>query len=99
VNRVFTNKAWAEVTLHDVKGRDAESGFRCFVKGAYGGLKKLKGTMQLQYFNTGGYNSCIYAYDSDVLYSYCLPAFFNSGFLYNFSRQYGVFKMLSLWFR
>ncbi|HUP11814.1 MAG TPA: hypothetical protein VM187_06370, partial [Niastella sp.] len=59
----------------------------------------LKGNLRLQYFNTDGYNSRIYAYESDVLYSFSIPAFFNTGFRYYFNLQYDVFKKLSVWLR
>jgi hypothetical protein len=92
-------KARSEVVLYNRKSNDAETGFLIYVEGAYGGLKKLKGAMRLQYFNTGGYNSRIYAYESDVLYSYSVPAFFNRGVRYYFNLQYDVFKQCSVWVR
>jgi len=99
VNPALTLKARSEVVLYDLKNSDAEKGFLFYLETLYGGLKKWKGNVRLQYFNTDGYNSRIYAYESDVLYSYSIPAFFNSGFRYYFNLQYHVFKHLSLWLR
>ena len=55
--------------------------------------------MRLQYFETDGYNSRIYAYESDVLYSYSIPAFFDKGFRYYLNLNYDLTKKLSCWVR
>ncbi len=99
VSRSMTLKGRSEVMLYDLNGADSERGFLVFVETAHGVLKKLKGSVRLQYFDTDGYNSRIYAYESDVLYSYSVPAFFDTGFRYYFNLQYDVFKKLSVWLR
>jgi hypothetical protein len=53
----------------------------------------------LQYFETGGYNSRIYAYENDVLYSYSIPAFFDKGYRYYFNINYDLKRNLSIWVR
>lgn len=98
-NPFLTLKARSEVLLYAIKSSDAETGFLFYAEAGYGGLKKLKGNIRLQYFSTGGYNSRIYAYESDVLYSYSIPAFFNRGVRYYFNLQYDVFKRFSVWLR
>jgi hypothetical protein len=85
--------------LYNLKEPDGERGFLIYAEAGYGGLKKLRTHMRLQYFNTGGYNSRIYAYESDVLYSYSIPAFFNKGVRYYFNLQYDVLKSFSAWLR
>jgi DNA uptake protein ComE-like DNA-binding protein len=99
VSRSLTFKSRGEVMLYDVNGNDSEEGYLIFFETAYGVLKKLKGNVRLQYFDTDGYNSRIYAYESDVLYSYSVPAFFDTGFRYYFNLQYDVFKKGSVWLR
>lgn len=42
----------------------------------------VSATMRLQYFETDDYDSRIYAYENDVLYSYSIPGFFNKGYRY-----------------
>jgi len=42
----------------------------------------LHGSLRLQYFETNGYNSRIYAYERDLLYSASIPAFFDKGLRY-----------------
>lgn len=99
VNRSVTLKGRGEVMLYDLNGTDSERGFLVFVESAYGVLKKLRSSVRLQYFSTDGYNSRIYAYESDVLYSYSVPPFFDTGFRYYFNLQYDVFKKASVWLR
>jgi len=99
MNRSLTFKARAEATFYNPKSSDSEKGVLFFAETIYGGLKKLKGAVRLQYFKTDGYNSRIYAYETDVLYSYSTPAFSNAGFRYYFNLQYDVFKKASVWFR
>jgi hypothetical protein len=53
----------------------------------------------LQYFDTQGFDSRIYTYENDVLYSFSIPAFFNKGYRYYININYDVNKKLSFWLR
>jgi hypothetical protein len=66
---------------------------------AYEPFIKLKGNIRLQYFETDSYNSRIYAYENDVLYSFSIPAFFDKGFRYYFNASYVAGKQLTFWLR
>lgn len=55
--------------------------------------------MRLQYFETGSYNSRLYAYENDVLYSYSIPVFSDKGIRYYLSYNYDLTKKISFWFR
>jgi hypothetical protein len=99
VRSSFSIKARSELMLYNPNGAGAETGFLIYAEAGYDGLKKLKPAVRLQYFNTGGYNSRIYAYERDVLYSYSIPAFFNKGVRYYFNLQYHAFKSFSAWLR
>jgi hypothetical protein len=57
------------------------------------------GVIRLQYFETAGYNSRIYAYENDVLYSYSIPALFDKGFRYYLTLSYKVGKNFTCWIR
>ncbi|MDQ3552116.1 MAG: helix-hairpin-helix domain-containing protein, partial [Bacteroidota bacterium] len=45
------------------------------------------------------YNSRIYAYESDVLYSYSIPPFYDKGFRYYFNINYDLSRSFSCWLR
>ena len=55
--------------------------------------------MRLQYFETDGYDSRLYAYENDVLYSFSIPVFYDKGYRYYLNVNYDVNKRLSCWFR
>jgi hypothetical protein len=94
-----TLKSRAESIWYFTERRKAEKGFLFYVESVHEVLKKLKAHLRLQYFDTDGYNSRIYAYESDVLYNYSTPAFFNTGLRYYVNLQCNVTKGLSVWFR
>ena len=81
------------------KGRDKQEGFLSYVEVAGNVMSKINGNLRLQYFETGSYDSRIYTYESDVLYSYSIPAFYDKDFRYYINTSYSPFKNLTLWMR
>ena len=55
--------------------------------------------MSLQYFETDSYNSRMYAYEDDILYSFSIPVFYGKGYRYYFNIKYDINKKLSFWMR
>lgn len=62
-------------------------------------LKPVSAVFRLQYVETDGYDARLYAYESDVLYSYSNPAFYNRGYRYGFTLQYDINKKIACWLR
>ena len=56
----------------------------------------FRGNMRLQYFETDSYNSRVYAFENDVLYSYSIPAFYNKGLHWYFNGRI-AFKKIQYW--
>lgn len=77
---------------------NAEQGFLGYIEGTYR-KQKWSSNLRLQYFETNSYNSRIYTYESDVLYSFSIPAFFDKGFRYYLNLEYSLTKKLKGWFR
>ena len=50
-------------------------------------------------FNTSSYNTRIYAFESDVLYSFSIPAYFNKGTRYYIGMRYKVMRGVDIWLR
>src|SRR5690606_16676514 len=50
--------------------------------------KYLSGNIRLQYFETGGYDSRLYAFENDLLFSQTIPSFFDSGIRYYLNLKY-----------
>jgi len=89
-----------ELMWYDNNGVNKENGFLTFFDFIYKPLlTPYSGVLRLQYFETDGYNSRIYAYENDVLYSYSIPAFFDKGFRYYLTVNYDIGKKLSFWLR
>jgi hypothetical protein len=78
----------------------SEQGFLTYFDFGY----KPKGTQlslntRLQYFETDGFYSRLYAYESDVLYSYSIPQFIGKGLRYYINLNYDVTKKMQVWLR
>lgn len=100
INRAFSLRNRVEVLWYNKNGEKKESGFLTFMDFIYKPLlTKYAGVLRLQYFETDSYNSRIYAYENDVLYSYSIPAFSDKGFRYYLSLNYDISKKLSIWLR
>ncbi|MEO8771438.1 MAG: helix-hairpin-helix domain-containing protein [Ferruginibacter sp.] len=87
-----------ELVWFDRKGSAAEEGFLIYADIFYKILRKpLSFNMRLQYFQTDGYNSRLYAYESDVLYYFSIPVFYDKGYRYYFNINYDITRKLSVW--
>jgi hypothetical protein len=82
------------------KGDERSNGFLTFFDFIYKPLMKpFSGNIRLQYFETDDYDSRIYAYENDVLYSYSIPVFYDKGYRYYINLNYDLSKKISIWFR
>ena len=61
--------------------------------------KSWSGSFRVQYFETDGYDSRVYAYENDLLYSYSIPAFYGKGHRYYINLQFDLIKNLTFWIR
>jgi hypothetical protein len=100
LNPTITFRSRVEALWFDRKSEEAESGFLMYADVIFKpALKPFSGNMRLQYFETDSYNSRLYAYENDVLYSYSIPVFYETGYRYYLNLNYDVNKKLSLWAR
>ncbi len=100
LNPSITLRNRTELLWYDNRGVNKETGFISYVDFLYKPmLAPYSGVLRLQYFETEGYNSRIYAYENDVLYGYSIPAFFDKGFRYYLTLNYDLTKKLSFWLR
>jgi len=89
-----------ELLWYDKNGENAETGFLTFFDIIYKPmLKNYSGNVRIQYFETDGYDSRIYAYENDVLFYYSIPAFFNKGYRYYLNVNYDLDSRISLWLK
>ena len=100
INPSFTIRSRTEILWYDKKDVNEELGFLSFADVIYKPLlKKYSANARLQYFETDGYNSRIYAYENDVLFYYSIPAFFHKGFRYYFNFNYDLNAKISFWLK
>ena len=100
LNPTFTFRSRAEAVWFDNRGDAAETGFLLYADIIYKPpFKPFEANMRLQYFETDGYNSRLYAYENDVLYSFSIPVFYDKGYRYYINANYNVTKKLTIWLR
>jgi DNA uptake protein ComE-like DNA-binding protein len=98
VSKQFTVRSRTEMVWFDKKGRAAEQGFLIYADVIYKPMMKpLSANIRLQYFETDGYNSRLYAYESDVLYSFSIPVFYDKGYRYYLNLNYDLTRKITLW--
>lgn len=100
VSPVITLRQRLDAMWYDVKGPRESKGFLSFFDVFYKPvLKPFSANLRLQYFETDGFDSRIYAFENDVLYGFSIPAFFNKGFRYYTNINYDFSKKFSVWIR
>lgn len=98
VSAKWTFRGRVELVWYNRGGVEAESGFLGLLDLLYKPLMKpWSGGLRLQYGETDGYNSRIYAYENDVLYNYSIPAFSGKGFRYYINVQLDAGDRLTIW--
>ena len=89
-----TLKNRVELLWYDRKGPDAEQGFLAYVDGFFKPLlKRWGGNLRLQYFETNGFNSRLYAYESDLPYSFSIPFYYDKGLRYYFNINWDASRI------
>ncbi|MEO7394811.1 MAG: hypothetical protein ABIU11_07680, partial [Chitinophagaceae bacterium] len=100
LNTSFTLRNRVELLWYYNSTAIKEAGFLTFMDVIYKPLlKNYSGVLRVQYFETDSYNSRIYAYENDVLYSYSIPAFSDKGFRYYLNFNYDINRKVSIWMR
>jgi hypothetical protein len=94
----WTIRSRVELSWYSVSGAGSETGFLGLLDLLYRPMMKpWSGGLRLQYGETDGYNSRIYAYENDVLYSYAIPAFSGKGYRYYINVQLKAGEQFTFW--
>ncbi len=62
-------------------------------------LSKISGNCRFAIFNTPGFNSRLYAFENDVLYSYSVPAYQNKGLRFYLNARFKVNRTADVWLK
>ena len=87
-----------ELVWNNHQTKNKSEGFLGYMEGKYD-RKKLATIFRLQYFETTNYDSRIYVYESDVLYGFSVPAFYDKGLRYCFNIHYRLTRNFECWLR
>jgi len=60
---------------------------------------KFSGNIRFAVFETSGFNTRIYAYENDVLYSYSVPAYQGKGIRFYINGRFNLSRKTDLWIR
>ncbi len=100
LNSTWQIKQRVELTFFDNKGPRKSTGYSIYTDINYKPIMKpLALNMRIQYFDIDDYNSRIYAYENDVLYSFSIPLFYDKGFRYYTNINYDISKKITIWLR
>lgn len=100
LNREWEIRARTEMSWYREQGRREEEGFLMYYDLLYHPMMRpYSGGIRLQYFDTDGYDSRIYAYENDVPYQYAIPGFYDRGYRFYLNLGYDLTRKLSCWFR
>ena len=98
LSQSVTLRSRIELVLYDRNKPDEQNGFLTFCDLFYRPLlKRFSGNIRLQYFETDDYDSRIYAYENDVLYSYSVPAFSDQGYRYYINLNFDLKGRIRIW--
>ncbi len=89
-----------EFTNYIKENEKNEMGFMAYQDVIYKPLSStFSGNVRFAVFNTASYDSRVYAYESDVLYAYSLPAYANKGMRFYGNIRYKISPKIDVWFR
>jgi len=75
-----------------------ENGYMVFQDLQYSPLNfPLNLSLRGAWFNTDSYNSRIYAYENDLLFTFAVPAYYDKGFRTYLNLKYQIAEQLELW--
>jgi hypothetical protein len=101
VSKEVTLRSRVEALWYDVHEEDrSQQGFLTYFEGRYKPFKKKYAfNARVQFFDTDGFDSRLYAFENDVFYSFSIPQFAGKGLRYYLNVDCDVTKKITVWFR
>ena len=95
LSNAFTIRYRLEAQWFDYHGLSAEQGLLSYLDLVWK-IKKpsVNANLRLQYFETGGYNSRIYAFENAMIYDWAITAFYGYGYRLYMSSNFNVTRRL-----
>jgi hypothetical protein len=99
ISDVFQIRNRAEL-LEYKKSTLVEHGYLLFQDVIYNPMiSKISGNIRLALFDTPSFNSRLYAYENDVLYSYSMPLYQHNGLRFYLNTRYRINSKADLWLK
>ena len=96
----FSLRSRLEWTLIQKGGKPTGSGYLIYTDVLYKPLlRPFSAGMRTQYFEISDYDSRIYAFENNVLFSHSIPAFFGTGYRFYLNLSYSPHPKLDCWCR
>ncbi len=100
ITKSITLKNRLEISQYHEENTALRYGFLAFQDINYSPLSSnLSGNMRLTFFETDGFDTRIYAYESDVLYGFSIPGFQNKGIRIYANVKYNIKRGVDFWLR
>lgn len=100
VSNTIKLKGRVELTNYDLEELSLESGHLIYQDLIYSPKKShLSFSFRYGIFDTESFDSRIYAYESDMLYSFSIPAYFSSGTRAYLTLRYKFLRGVDIWLR
>jgi hypothetical protein len=98
INRVFKTQSRVQFNRFIYENYSKSNGY-ALIQDIEGSIKKFQLKGRLAYFSTDDYDSRVYAYENDVLYSVSFPAYYGKGFRTYLVTRYALNRKMDLWLR
>jgi len=100
VNKKWSFQNRAEISQYKKGTAVREFGYLIYQDVKYAPtFSKISGNVRVAYFDTPSYNSRIYAYEDDVLYSFAFGMYSGKGVRTYLNLKYNLSKKLNIWAR
>ena len=98
INKAITLRNRIEATDYQKENQKSELGYMMYQDVIYDPMQsKFSGNIRFAIFNTQGFNSRIYAFENDLLYSYSVSAYQNSGTRFYVNARYTLKRGVDFW--
>lgn len=100
INRKFNLHQRSEISNYQKGIKNTETGFLVYQDADYTPLSsRISGNVRIAFFNTPSYNSRIYAYENNVLYSSGSAVYSGKGCRTFINVRYKLIKKMDVWLR
>jgi len=100
INEQLSLKNRIETSKFSKASENSDYGYMIYQDIIYDFIKiPLTLNMRFAVFDTDSYSARIYAYESDILYAFSIPAYYSKGTRTYFNLKYSVGKFMDIWLR